>query len=67
MAAGYLPNPPEPEIDMRILAIHFPATPATGPAKWYPHFYRGLGTPLKELRPGVVHLGEEPGASSHCR
>jgi glycosyltransferase involved in cell wall biosynthesis len=51
------PEPFDPEIDIRILPIHFPAA---GPAKWYLHFYRGLGRLLKQLRPGVVHLGEEP-------
>ena len=33
---------------------------AVGPAKWYFHFYRGLGRLLRELRPDVVHLWEEP-------
>lgn len=51
------PEPPGPELDIRILPIHFPAA---GPAKWYLHCYSGLGGLLKELRPDVLHLAEEP-------
>jgi glycosyltransferase involved in cell wall biosynthesis len=50
-------EPAEPELDIRMLPIHFGAA---GPAKWYLHFYRGLGHLLRELRPDVVHLWEEP-------
>jgi glycosyltransferase involved in cell wall biosynthesis len=52
-----LAEPAEPELDIRVLPIH---VPAAGPAKWYLHFYRGLGRLLRELRPDVVHLWEEP-------
>jgi glycosyltransferase involved in cell wall biosynthesis len=50
-------EPAEPELDIRMLPIHLAAA---GPAKWYLHFYRGLGRLLRELRPDVVHLWEEP-------
>jgi glycosyltransferase involved in cell wall biosynthesis len=50
-------EPAEPELDIRMLPIHFGAV---GPAKWYLHFYRGLGQLLRELHPDVVHLWEEP-------
>src|SRR5712691_6572922 len=52
-----LAEPAEPELDMRILPAHLMAA---GPAKWYLHFYSGLGRLLRELRPDVVHLWEEP-------
>jgi glycosyltransferase involved in cell wall biosynthesis len=47
----------EPELDLRILPAHLTAA---GPAKWYLHFYRGLGRLFTQLRPNVVHLWEEP-------
>jgi glycosyltransferase involved in cell wall biosynthesis len=50
-------EPAESELNIRMLPIHFGAA---GPAKWYLHFYRGLGQLLRELRPDVVHLWEEP-------
>lgn len=50
-------EPGEPELDLRILPVHLTAA---GPAKWYLHFYRGLGRIFKELRPNVIHLWEEP-------
>jgi glycosyltransferase involved in cell wall biosynthesis len=52
-----LAEPAEFELDMRVLPIRLPAA---GPAKWYLHYYRGLGRLLGELRPDVVHLWEEP-------
>src|SRR6266446_5208762 len=48
-------EPAEPELDIRILPIHLAAV---GPAKWYLHFYRGLGKLLREVRPDVLHLWE---------
>ena len=52
-----LAEPGDAELDIRILPIHLAAA---GPAKWYLHFYRGLARLLKELRPDVIHLWEEP-------
>jgi glycosyltransferase involved in cell wall biosynthesis len=51
------PDPAEAELDIRVLPI---ALPEAGPAKWYLHFYRGLGRLLRTLRPDVIHLWEEP-------
>ena len=33
---------------------------AAGPAKWYLHHYKSLGRILREVRPDVIHLWEEP-------
>jgi glycosyltransferase involved in cell wall biosynthesis len=53
----FLAEPAEPELDIRALKVCFTAA---GPAKWYLHFYRGLGRLFRELRPEVIHLWEEP-------
>jgi glycosyltransferase involved in cell wall biosynthesis len=34
--------------------------PSAGPALWYLHFYPGLRRLLREIRPQVIHLWEEP-------
>jgi glycosyltransferase involved in cell wall biosynthesis len=52
-----LADPAEPGFSIRTLPVHLTAA---GPAKWYLHFYRGLGRLLRELQPGVIHLWEEP-------
>jgi glycosyltransferase involved in cell wall biosynthesis len=50
-------EPAEPALDIRVLPVHLTAG---GPAKWYLHFYPGLGRLLRELQPSVIHLWEEP-------
>jgi glycosyltransferase involved in cell wall biosynthesis len=50
-------DPAAPELDLRVLPV---SLMAVGPAKWYLHFYRRLGRLLRELRPDVIHLWEEP-------
>jgi len=47
----------EPELDICALPI---CLTRAGPAKWYLHFYPGLGRLLRTVRPNVIHLWEEP-------
>jgi glycosyltransferase involved in cell wall biosynthesis len=36
--------------------------PRGGPMSWYLHFYPGLGRLIRDLKPDVIHLWEEPWA-----
>ncbi len=52
---------PEPSSDARLIVeVGRIAWPAAGPAQWYLHWYRRLGRLLREFRPDVIHLWEEP-------
>ena len=46
-----------PGIPVHILPIWFAWG---GPAHWYLHLYPGLGRRIRDLRPDVIHLWEEP-------
>jgi glycosyltransferase involved in cell wall biosynthesis len=50
-------DPPSPPLDIRVRPIRFPEV---SKAKWYLHFYPGLGRLIEELSPDVLHLWEEP-------
>jgi glycosyltransferase involved in cell wall biosynthesis len=47
----------DPRMKLRILRV---LIPHAGPANWYLHFYPGLNRLLKEVKPHVLHLWEEP-------
>ena len=47
----------DPGITVHILPILFPHA---GPMKWYLHVYRGLAALIRNIKPDVVHLWEEP-------
>ena len=50
-------DPHSGPMDFRVEWIRFPSLPGVG---WYLHHYPRLGRLLKELRPDVIHLWEEP-------
>lgn len=47
----------DPAMQLHILPIMFPSA---GPMSWYLHYYPGLRGLLRQVRPHVVHLWEEP-------
>ncbi|KAF2988916.1 2-deoxystreptamine glucosyltransferase [Methylocystis sp. MJC1] len=47
----------DPRMNLHILPI---VIPDAGPMNWYLHFYPGLRRLLKQTRPDVLHLWEEP-------
>ncbi len=47
----------DPGVTTHVLPILFPHA---GPFSWYLHVYRGLGRLIRETRPHVIHLWEEP-------
>lgn len=47
----------DPRMNLHILPIMIPDA---GPMNWYLHFYPGLWRLLKQTRPNVLHLWEEP-------
>lgn len=47
----------DPGVTTHVLPILFPDA---GPFSWYLHVYRGLGRLIRETRPHVIHLWEEP-------
>ncbi|MBB4066545.1 glycosyltransferase [Gellertiella hungarica] len=49
--------PGDPGVTTHVLPILFPHA---GPFSWYLHVYRGLGRLIREVRPHVIHLWEEP-------
>jgi glycosyltransferase involved in cell wall biosynthesis len=49
--------PGDPGVTVHVLPIWFPRA---GPMSWYLHVYPGLGRLIREIKPGVVHLWEEP-------
>lgn len=52
---------PEPAADRRLgLQVGRVVWPWTGPGQWYLHWYRDLGRILRDFRPDVIHLWEEP-------
>lgn len=54
----YQADPPcTPGVTTHILPIRLPKG---GPASWYLHFYPALRRLMKDIRPDVVHLWEEP-------
>lgn len=48
---------PDPGVTTHVLPIIFPKV---GPFHWYLHMYRGLKRLVREVRPHVIHLWEEP-------
>lgn len=48
---------PDPGVTTHVLPIVFPHVK---PFSWYLHMYRGLGRLIREVRPHVIHLWEEP-------
>jgi glycosyltransferase involved in cell wall biosynthesis len=49
--------PDDPGIRVHILPI---LLPRAGPMNWYLHFYPGLRRLIRQIRPDVIHLWEEP-------
>jgi FkbM family methyltransferase len=49
--------PGDPGVTVHILPIWFPHA---GPMSWYLHVYPGLGKLIREIKPDVIHLWEEP-------
>lgn len=49
--------PGEPGIDVRVEPVWFRSI---GPLKWYMHVYPGLPRIMREVKPDVLHLWEEP-------
>jgi glycosyltransferase involved in cell wall biosynthesis len=50
-------DPPEGDLDVHIAKVRWLSA---GPAKWYLHHYTSLGRILRDHRPDVIHLWEEP-------
>lgn len=48
---------PDPGVTTHVLPIVFPKV---WPFSWYLHMYRGLNRLIREVRPHVIHLWEEP-------
>ncbi len=53
----YRADPPLPGLDIRLEPVRLLKA---GPALWYLHHYPRLGRLLREKRPDVIHLWEEP-------
>jgi glycosyltransferase involved in cell wall biosynthesis len=51
------PERADPSLDVQVGKVMWPWT---GPGQWYLHWYRDLGRVLREFRPDVIHLWEEP-------
>jgi glycosyltransferase involved in cell wall biosynthesis len=49
--------PDDPSLTVHVLPIWLPHA---GPMNWYLHFYSGLRRLIKQIRPDVIHLWEEP-------
>ena len=49
--------PDDPGVTTHVLPIIFPSA---GPLSWYMHLYPGLGRLIREVKPHVIHLWEEP-------
>jgi glycosyltransferase involved in cell wall biosynthesis len=49
--------PDDPGICVHVLPI---GLPRAGPMNWYLHFYPGLRRLIRQIRPDVIHLWEEP-------
>lgn len=49
--------PDEPGLSMHVMPILFPSA---GPFKWHLHVYPGLRRLIRDIRPHVIHLWEEP-------
>ena len=47
----------DPRLTLHVLPIRLPRA---GPMSWYLHFYPGLRRVIREVRPDVIHLWEEP-------
>jgi glycosyltransferase involved in cell wall biosynthesis len=52
-----LPERADPALDVQVGKVIWPWT---GPGQWYLHWYRDLGKILRDFRPDVIHLWEEP-------
>ena len=50
-------EPAEGQLDVKIAPVRWLSA---GPAKWYLHHYPTLGRILRDYRPDVIHLWEEP-------
>lgn len=51
------PEEADPSLDVQVGKVTWPWT---GPGQYYLHWYRGLATLLRDYRPDVIHLWEEP-------
>jgi glycosyltransferase involved in cell wall biosynthesis len=51
------PERADPALEVQVGRVMWPWT---GPGQWYLHWYRCLGQILREFRPDVIHLWEEP-------
>jgi glycosyltransferase involved in cell wall biosynthesis len=51
------PERADPSLDVQVGKVIWPWT---GPGQWYLHWYRNLGKILRDFRPDVIHLWEEP-------
>jgi glycosyltransferase involved in cell wall biosynthesis len=49
--------PDDPGLRVHVLPI---LLPRAGPMNWYLHFYPGLRRLIRQIRPDVIHLWEEP-------
>ena len=49
--------PDDPGIHVHVLPIWFPRASL---ASWYLHFYPGLGSLIRKIKPDIIHLWEEP-------
>lgn len=55
--AWQMPERADPSLDVQVGRVIWPWT---GPGQWYLHWYRDLGRILRDYRPDVIHLWEEP-------
>ena len=51
------PERADPSLDVQVGKVIWPWT---GPGQWYLHWYRDLAKILRDFRPDVIHLWEEP-------
>jgi glycosyltransferase involved in cell wall biosynthesis len=49
--------PGDPGLTVHVMPIRLPRA---GPMNWYLHFYPGLRRLIRQIRPDVIHLWEEP-------